>query len=222
MSRTRYSDEERRRIAVRLVEAAGALMKAGGVKNASIRKVARAAGCSSASLYRYFKNLDELVNMACLHCMEDCCREIAAFRQDGRDSRETYIRTWDALCRYAFANPEIFCHVFFASSDSLSGEAIRAYYALFPAGAEREAPLRETMQLLFAGSSPSDRGYALLRPMVQERALQEAAARQISVLVTGYFRSLLETRRDEGPGESGEDRIQKQMRAVSFLLERAC
>ncbi len=39
---------------------ANELIKRDGIENISIRKIARELGCSSASLYRYFANLDEL------------------------------------------------------------------------------------------------------------------------------------------------------------------
>ena len=40
------------------------LIKRDGIENISIRKLAKEIGCSSASLYRYFESLDELIYYA--------------------------------------------------------------------------------------------------------------------------------------------------------------
>ena len=78
MGRSKYSPEERERIITTFIRAAREIVDLEGVENVSIRKVASLAGFNSATIYLYFKDLDELITLASISYLENYCRTLAA------------------------------------------------------------------------------------------------------------------------------------------------
>ena len=63
MTTTDWLNEERQELAVdRLLEAAGVVFARDGIRGARMGKIAEAAGCARATLYRYFPNKEALLH----------------------------------------------------------------------------------------------------------------------------------------------------------------
>jgi len=80
MTTTDWLNEERQELAVdRLLEAAGEVFARDGIRGARMGKIAEAAGCARATLYRYFPNKEALLHAY----MAKVARDFAAVL-DGR------------------------------------------------------------------------------------------------------------------------------------------
>jgi len=69
---TDWLNEEKQELAVeRILEAASGVFSRDGIRNARMGKIAEAAGCSRATLYRYFPNKEALLHAYMLHIARD-------------------------------------------------------------------------------------------------------------------------------------------------------
>lgn len=69
---TDWLNEEKQELAVeRILEAASGVFSREGIRNARMGKIAEAAGCSRATLYRYFPNKEALLHAYMLHIARD-------------------------------------------------------------------------------------------------------------------------------------------------------
>ncbi len=193
MGRAKYSQEKRDEIVSSFVAATIDIMKNEGVDDVSIRRVSSRAGYSSATLYLYFEDLNELVSLASVFYLRNYVKEIAETGGNAnRSLEETYRYTWDVFTRHALNKPEIYLNLFYGpNSDSLD-EMVREYYKLFPAELESiQAPL---LGMLESGSL-LQRNIAVLRPYGEELGLSGQEIELANEITVAYFRSLLERAR---------------------------
>ena len=104
--RNRQIQEER--IKTYFLDAAKNLLRAEGLKGVSVRNVAYRAGYSYATLYNYFKDINDLL----FRCVEDFCQEVgdfvAARTEGGAPGREGLCRTARAYVEYFVEYPGVF------------------------------------------------------------------------------------------------------------------
>ena len=97
-----------REIKTYFLDSAKNLLRAEGLKGVSVRNVAYRAGYSYATLYNYFKDINDLL----FRCVEDFCREVAEFvaaRTEGvAPGREGLRRTARAYVEYFVEYPGVF------------------------------------------------------------------------------------------------------------------
>ena len=103
-----------------------------GVESLSIRRIAREFGCSSTSLYHYFKNLDELIYFSYIVYLDEYLEDLNRHESEWKDIWEIHIGIWECYCRTAFRHPKAFNAIFFSETSRMLPEAIREYYAMFP------------------------------------------------------------------------------------------
>ena len=202
MGRTRYTDEERGRIMTTFIRAAREIIDAEGIDNISIRKIASLTGMNSATMYLYFPDSDVLTTMALMGYLEKYCRALAADMPQMKTPEDALFHSWEVFCRYAFANPCAFQHIFFCRHTVPLAEIIDRYYQLFP-----------------DEGSIEDRSWKVLWPVAQERGFTEDQARIINEMIIAYFRDLLEERCRESDGLLKSVQLSDKMKhAIQLLL----
>ena len=72
------------------------IIRTEGVGAVSIRRLATELGCSSASMYRYFKNLDELLFYAQLDALNGYILELSEQEKRWTGTLDLYFGIWRA------------------------------------------------------------------------------------------------------------------------------
>lgn len=189
MGRTKYSPEKRNEVVSSFVKAAIEIIKSKGVDDVSIRSVSSLAGYSSATIYLYFEDLNELISLASIFYLRNYVHEIVETGAKPRNNEETYLYTWDVFVRHALNKPSIYLNLFFGpNSDSLD-KMVREYYELFPE--ELESVHEPLLKMLEAGSLLS-RNKTVLDPYAKEIGLTEEQATLANNITVAYFKSILE------------------------------
>ena len=124
---------------------ASRIIKSEGVGAISIRRIATELGCSSASMYRYFKNLDELLFYAQLDALNEYILELSNREKEWKGIWDMYFGIWRAYATEAFKKPEAFECIFYRNINKDLGEALREYYEMFPEAIVRVSPLIKEM-----------------------------------------------------------------------------
>lgn len=216
MGRTKYTEEERGQIMTMFIRAAREIIDAEGIDNLSIRKIASLTGMNSATMYLYFPDSDVLTTMALMGYLEKYCRALAADMPQMKTPENALFHSWEVFCLYAFANPDVFRHIFFCRHTVPLGEIIDRYYQLFP---EQLKNIRGNVLDMLREGSIEDRSWKVLWPVAQERGFTENQARIINEMIIAYFRDLLEERCQESDGLLKSVQLSDKMKhAIQLLL----
>ncbi len=217
MGRPKYSTQERDQILVTFIRAAREIIQDEGIEKVSIRKVANITGLNSATMYLYFPNADALITMACMSYLEKYCRTLAADMPLMQSKRDAFVHSWEIFSKYAFADPQIFRHLFYTEHSFDMGELIDTYYRLFP---HQLDDISDTMvDMLHAGNIDA-RSMHILSPLAEELGFSRERTEMVNELVVCYFRLLLEERCQNADSMVlSEQLTAKLMRVLRFLLD---
>lgn len=193
------------------------IMDEEGEEGVSIRKIAQRSGYNSATLYTYFKDVDEVITVASLTYLENYCRALADVMKRDRSAYDTYLLTWEMFAWCAFAYPQIFNRLFFYPHATPLKETIARYYELFPDQLEN---IGGAVQQMLLGGTLEERDAHLLRHMADEGVIRHEDVELISALDAGYFRKLLDEKCLHGDAVDSDMLIRKLLEAVRFLLGR--
>ena len=215
MGRTKYTEEERARIMTMFIRAAREIIDADGIDNLSIRKIAALTGMNSATMYLYFPDSDVLTTMALMGYLEKYCRSLAADMPQMKTPEDALFHSWEVFCQYAFANPDVFRHIFFCRHTVPLGEIIDRYYQLFP---EQLKNIRGNVLDMLREGSIEDRSWKVLWPVAMERGMTEQDARVINDMLVSYFRFLLEERLGESEGMLKSTELSEKLKSALSIL----
>ena len=192
------------------------IILAEGREAASIRRIAKEMGCSSASLYRYFENQAELIYYAELNQLSGYIKRLNAAQKRWTNIWEYYVGIWDCYCREAFRIPEVYDLLFLKSENTKLNATITEYYEMFP-----EA-VGETNQFFMEMLKQKDfmaRDYEICKKCMAEGALAPEAAPQLNrlacVLYEGYFKEVV----DKGIREEDVDaRVAQYIEDLDWIV----
>ena len=217
MGRNKYTPEQRAQIITTFLSAATKILRTEGVKGVSIRKVAAMAGYNSATLYLYFKDVNDLITLASIGYLEGYCRTLANSRGQMTDALSTYLYAWQVLSRYATAHPDVFYQLFFGEHDEPLSASVERYYSIHPG---ELANLDDGIIQFLTRGDLADRNRFLLDRLAATGTVDASKVENINLLTVAYFKSLLEelmsARGTEVPAEFVPDRMDQMNR---FLLE---
>lgn len=114
----------------KLIEITTNMLSEETLEDISIRKVAKEAGCTSGTIYLYFKNFNHLLLLACLKYLHDYVEEIKEIDIQFNNSAEEYIYIWEVFCKHAFKYPKIYYFIFFSTQEFYQDEHLDEYYEI--------------------------------------------------------------------------------------------
>ena len=159
----------------------------------SIRRIAREMNCSTANLYRYFNNQQELLYYAELTRHSAYIRRLNEAEKSWKNIWDFYVGIWDCYCREAFRNPQVYDMLFLQAQTDTLKNSIAEYYSLFPDS------IRETNSIFLSMLTQKDfmaRDFEACRKCVEAGALDEAGAERLNRMVChqyeGYLKSILD------------------------------
>jgi AcrR family transcriptional regulator len=224
MGRPPLNQETAREITIRLIETAQALAMRNGLESVTIRAIAAQAGLNSATLYKYFQDLDELLLFACVDMFKAYAHELQA-RQSEREltsPEAAYFVSWELFCRNAFTYPEFIHHLFFSRHSGHLQDVIRRYYDLFP---EQMEGFSGSLQDMLRGGDLYQRNLQVLRPLLRGRAggnsVSDRRVQLVNELTVSYFRMLLGEALAEQDRGDPEPRIARMLAACRLLTDSA-
>ncbi|MBM7614203.1 AcrR family transcriptional regulator [Alkaliphilus hydrothermalis] len=103
---------QRQRMMTYFIDAAKEILREEGVKGLSARKVGDRAGYSYATIYNYFKDLNELLVYCTFDYLEDCYQYLTKYKKDSLNAKEQLMVYTIAYFKYFAENPDTFQLVF--------------------------------------------------------------------------------------------------------------
>ena len=99
-----------------------------GIDAVSIRYLAKKLNCSSASLYRHFDCVEQLIAFASLRFLRPYISEIIPLFNKQEYNIESYYSCWNSFIKYSFQEPQVFHYVFFNKYRDMLAHAFDIYY----------------------------------------------------------------------------------------------
>lgn len=169
------------------------LIKRDGIENISIRKLAKEIGCSSASLYRYFESLDELIYYAELGELKSYINALNKSSLVWENVWDKYIGVWYCYAMEAFRKPISYNLIFFTKKNIALKESINEYYEMFPEDILKSSPVFQTM---LRNPDFLGRDYEICKICMKAGAISKENAiilnRMVCFLYIGYFKNLID------------------------------
>ena len=220
MGRSKYTPETRNAVMASFVTAMKGIIDESGLEGTSIRRVSLATGYSSATLYLYFEDINELIMMSLISYLSDYVSDIVESTPDDETPEEAYRRSWQLFCKHAFAHPAIFLNLFFGpQSDKLNAIA-KKYYELFPEELEKASG---TMFEMLERGSLLERNHVLLKSLAKEMGLTEHEAELANDLTLSYFYSFLHEAAQNSYGEETSAALTDRfIEGAFFVLRGKC
>ena len=218
MGRNKKTTEERNKMIAGFIEATSDIIREEGVSAVSIRKVAAKTGYSTAMIYLYFKDINELIAISSIGCLKDYVAEIAANADTISDPREVYFNTWEVFCRHSFNNPAVFLSLFYRNSSSDFDEIVRKYYTAFPNELNN---ISGPMLFMLLAGNEADRNRTVLTPYARQMGLTHEQTDLLNDITVSYHESVLRTVAEADLSEEQRDaELKRFMRGLHFLTER--
>lgn len=194
MGRPSMSAETIRNNKIALINAAMEMIHESGIQSVSARSLGARVGMNSALIYRYFKDIDELVLFACVHVLHEYTNDMVVSssgldpNNDESYDAEIYMLSWKLFCKHAFSNPEEYNALFFSRHSADLPSVIKEYLELFPP--EREDSGDLILEAMFRTSSLQSRNLILLVPLLEAKASEKDIILANDMTVA-YFYALL-------------------------------
>lgn len=220
MGRSKYTPETRNAVMASFVTAMKGIIDESGLEGTSIRRVSQATGYSSATLYLYFEDINELTMMSLISYLSDYVSDIVESTPDNESAEEAYRRSWQLFCTHAFAHPAIFLNLFFGPQSNRLNAIAKKYYELFPEELEQASG---TMLDMLERGSLLERNHVLLKALADEIGLTEHEADLANDLTLAFFHSFLqEASQNNYTEEESAALTDRFIEGAFFVLRGSC
>ncbi|MDD6569472.1 MAG: TetR family transcriptional regulator [Acidaminococcus sp.] len=204
---------------VYFVEATEKILKEEGIGGVTIRRVAAEAGYNSATLYNYFRDLDDLILFGSVCFLREYLVELSRELQPGMTSLERYRTIYRCFNDHAFQAPEIFYNMFFGKYSDRLEEIIQIYYLeLFP---EELKDLPEDARQMVLRGNLVDRDRVVMQHMVEEGYVEAGRAGATLEIIVALHESYIH-RACLAEGQETIEKLRKGFRHIfDYVLEQA-
>lgn len=222
MGRPSLSEEAIANNKIRIINTAMEMIREDGISSVTARSLGSRVGMNSALIYRYFKDIDEVVLFACVHVLQEYTREMTAASRayeepaDAISDLQIYFLSWELFCRHAFNYPEEYNILFFSRhSDDLSN-VISEYYRLFPhdRGAEDDIILEG----MYRSSNLRNRNLMLLIPVLEGK-MSEREIILINDMTVSFFYALLNQLTGHDKSVTAESQTSRMLESIRFTTK---
>ncbi|MGN0204222.1 MAG: TetR family transcriptional regulator [Coprococcus sp.] len=182
------------------VEATAEIIAREGTGGINIRRVAEAAGCTSAVLYKHFENKDHLVILGSIRFLEPYIIQFMEIsKRKDLNSIQMDLLFWKAYIYEAFRNKAIYEMLFFGKYKNMLEEYIFEYYQMFP---DFLGQVDGYMVSVIFNSNLVERDLIRLRRAANEGLITMEDATTLSRLCTPVFHGMLIQYPDTGLSEN--------------------
>ncbi|CAB1246529.1 TetR/AcrR family transcriptional regulator [Clostridium sp. HV4-5-A1G] len=197
------------------IDAAARIIDEEGIEFVTIRKVSDLAGYNSATLYHYFKNLDELILFASIKHLKEYTLNLEKYIESAKGSIEIYYKIWECFCKYSFLNPQIYNNIFFGKHNDSIPHIIQEYYSIFPE--ELSGNSKELLPMLL-GSDLYTRNLVLLSKIQSDGYLNESDLDDVNEMTILLYHGMLIKVLNSENQLKIEDILPKTLRYIKQIL----
>ena len=187
MARPNLTKVEIDALKMKLINAAIYVNKNDGFDNISIKTIASYSKINSAIIYKYFKNLDELIIYSYVDKFYTYYDELKKINFKNSDEIEIYLLTWEQFCKFTYNNKEIVDTLFFEGKEFDLDYIILDYSKLYSRSYDIS---NESILNMLSKSNLYERNLHVLRPILS-KLYNEKEIENINNLLINNFQVYL-------------------------------
>lgn len=188
-----------------------------GIDNVTIRKVADKAGYNSATIYNYFKNLDELKFFSVMSYMQKYLETLSYTHEEFKDPISQYKYVWEVFALQAFQYPTYFKIIFFKQIYEDIEPVLKEYYELFPESIPGDVNIqKEVIEDMLRKGDISSRSMVLMKDIIDAGLINEEEGKLVDSMTIRLFKSLLDE--VENKEELKEEYLEKFKKYLDLLI----
>lgn len=200
-----------------LIETTEELIQDDGFNAVTLRKIGDETGYNTATIYNYFKDLNELLLYSSVKFLKTYNRDLAASLNEPLNAMERYIRVFRIFCKHTFAYPDIYYNMFYGKHGKNLGEILQKYYALFPE--EMGSYDQDISNMLNCGDAFERERY-ITSPIFQQGFATEEDVRQVCNLAIYTHQYFLQELCENKNGVTPDIETKRYEDAMLFLLRK--
>lgn len=174
---------------------ASEIIKEEGIEAISIRRLAKAMGCSSTSLYRYFSSVDEVIYYAELGELKDYIVSLNKAEKIWKNPWDRYVGVWYCYGMEAFRKPNVYNLLFFNCYNTTLKASIDEYYQMFPEVIDETST---SFQMMLRNPDFLGRDFEMCKICINENAITYDNAvilnRIVCLLYKGYLKTVIDNK----------------------------
>ncbi|HHX68375.1 MAG: TetR/AcrR family transcriptional regulator [Miniphocaeibacter sp.] len=194
------------------IDAARQIIDNESIQNITIRKVGELAGYNSATIYKYFDDLNHLKFFAAMTYLEDYIDEIPNYIKDVNSSKEIYFKVWDCFIDKSFDIPNIYQALFLAELKKDMELYVEEFYNIFPLDIKKHPAY---IQEMLRSNSLNRRSKILMDKCVEEGLINEENAGMVDdIIISVYENYLGRVYKKLIPANEAKRIVEKYMREI--------
>ncbi len=159
-----------------------------GIKNVTIRNVAKRAGYNSATIYNYFENLDNLIFFGAMKNIKDYALSINLYLADTDNAMDRFLKIWECFCNYAYLKPDIYNALFFPKLSKNMEDYVSEFYSMYP---EDLVTHNETVKSMLMNGNIHARGMTTIMDCISEGFIEQQSADKLNEMTLLLFEGML-------------------------------
>ncbi|MCK2003637.1 TetR/AcrR family transcriptional regulator [Peribacillus frigoritolerans] len=189
------SDIQIERMLNYFIDATAKLIKEEGIKNISIRKIAKEAGYTSSTIYNYFSEVSHLIFFAGMRFVENYIEDLPKYSARAKDPLEKYLLGWECFCDHSFREPELYHAIFIADLGEHPEELLKNYSSMYQSDTIQ---LPEELEGIVSEHNLSKRSREVLEKYAEKGVFKKEDVEKLSEITIliwqGMITSLLNNR----------------------------
>ncbi|MGM7723842.1 TetR/AcrR family transcriptional regulator [Metabacillus sp. Hm71] len=210
------SEKQIERMINYFIDATAKLIKEEGIKNISIRKIAKEAGYTSSTIYNYFSEVSHLIFFAGMRFVEDYIKDLPKYTSRAKDPLEKYLAGWECFCDHSFREPELYYAIFIADLGEHPEELIKYYSSTYQFDTIQ---LPEELEVILTEQNLSKRSREVLEKYAEKGVFKKEDVENLSEITIliwqGMITSLLNKRVTYTPEEASR-KTMEYIRDITF------
>jgi AcrR family transcriptional regulator len=200
------------------IDATAKLIKEEGVKNISIRKIAKEAGYTSSTIYNYFSEVSHLIFFAAMRFVENYVEDLPKYTARSEDPLEKYLLGWECFCDHTFREPELYHAVFVADLGEHPEDLLKYYSSIYKFDTIQ---LPEELEGILTEQNLSERSRQVLEKYAEKGVFKKEDIEKLSEMTIliwqGMITSLLNNRVTYTPEEASK-KTMEYIRDITYNM----
>lgn len=220
MGRPSMSEEAIRNNKITIIKGAMEMINEKGIQSLSARALGSRIDMNSALIYRYFKDIDEVILYACVNALQEYTADMVTSSQILNDADDSYdsdifMLSWEIFCRHAFSRPEEFNILFFSRHSVELPEVAKEFLTLFPPSRDDSSDIM--LEAMFSTTSLQNRNLILLVPILEGKQSENDII-LINDMIISFFYALLIQLLGQDRGVTPEIQTKRMLQACRKVV----
>ena len=200
-----------------LIEATEDLIQDEGFQAVTLRKIGDETGYNTATIYNYFKDLNELLLYSSVKMLKNYNWELSSRLDSSMNAVERYICVFRIFCKHTFARPEIYYNMFYGKHGKNLGEILSDYYKLFP---DEWGGYDDAVTSMLRCGDIFEREYYITDPIWREGFITREDSRHLAEIAIYAHEFFLRESCEHKEGVTAEGQSQRYEDCLLYLLRK--